>query len=110
MNASLALISALAVAVSTAAHAQSPPSASCEMQLAVRLTPDVPNPRDAGFLSSLLDNETGYELTLRRQEAGSIVVLDLSGRGSAASCRQVVETMRRDGRVLSVDLRTHFTR
>ena len=110
MNASLVLMAALAIAVGNAAHAQSLAPASCEMQLAVRLTPDVANPSDAGFLSSLLTNETSYELKLQRQEPGSIVVLDLTGPGSAASCSQVVETMRRDARVQSVNLRAHLTR
>jgi hypothetical protein len=104
MNASLVLIAALAVAACPAAHAKSLAPASCEMHLAVKLTPDVPNPRDSGFLSSLLNRNTGYHLSLQRQETGSVIVLDLSGPGPEDSCRQVVRTMQRDGRVLRVDM------
>jgi len=33
--------------------------AVCNMRLSVELTPDVPNPVDLGFLSSLLSNQAG---------------------------------------------------
>jgi hypothetical protein len=79
------------------------PPAACDMRLNVGLTPDVPNPRDEGFLSSLLSNNPAYRLTFLRQGPGA-VVLDLTGPGPAYSCRRVVETMRRDGRVLSIDV------
>jgi hypothetical protein len=79
------------------------PPAPCDMRLSVGLTPDVPDPRDAGFLSSLLGNHPGYQLTLQRQDQDS-VVLDLTGPGPAYLCRQVVDSMRRDARVLSVDV------
>jgi hypothetical protein len=104
MNATPVLIVALAVIGCSTAHAKSLSAAGCEMHLAVKLTPDVPDPRDGGFLSSLLNSNTGYRLTLQRQEAGSVIVLDLTGPGTRDSCRQVVETMRRDGRVLRVDM------
>ncbi|HKU13226.1 MAG TPA: hypothetical protein VJQ52_02470 [Steroidobacteraceae bacterium] len=73
------------------------------MHLAVKLTPDVPNPADVGFLSSLLNVNTGYKLTMQRQEAGSVIVLDLAGPAAAGGCGQVVDTLRRDGRVIRVD-------
>jgi hypothetical protein len=78
--------------------------AVCDMRLSVELTPDVPNPRDEGFLSSLLSNHAGYQLTLRRERNGSVIVLDLTGPGPDCSCRNVIETMRRDARVRSVDV------
>jgi hypothetical protein len=102
MNATSVLIVALAVTGCSTAYAKSLPSASCEMHLAVKLTPDVPDPHDGGFLSSLLNRNTAYRLTLQRQETGSVIVLDLTGPGPEDSCRQVVETMRKDGRVLHV--------
>jgi hypothetical protein len=55
---------------STTASAASPQS--CDLQLAVTLTPDVPNPSNDEFLSSLLSNNTGYELTLRQQPNSSV--------------------------------------
>lgn len=78
------------------------PLASCDMQLTVELTPDVPDPRDDGFLSSLLGSHTGYQLTLRQQPNSSSVVLELTGPGPSYRCDQVVDAMRKDGRVQSV--------
>jgi hypothetical protein len=82
--------------------AEAAPPAPCDMRLSVELTPDVPNAGDAGFLSSLLGDHSGYQLTLRRQRDGSVLVLELTGPGSDYLCRNVVEAMRKDGRVLSV--------
>jgi hypothetical protein len=87
-------------AASDAAGAASP--VPCAMRLSVELTPDVPNPRDLGFLSSLLSNHPDYQLTLQHQYDGSVIVLDLAGPGPEYQCQNVVETMRRDARVLSV--------
>jgi hypothetical protein len=93
-------------AVSSTSVAVPPPP--CDMNLSVALTPDVPDARDAGFLSSLLGNHPGYQLTFQRQDRDS-VVLDLTGPGPAYICRKVVDTMRRDARVLSVDVQREPT-
>ena len=85
---------------SVAAHADSP--AECSMHLVVELTPDVPNPHDAGFLSSLLNDHPEFQLSWVKQVDMSFVALDLTGPGPLDRCANVVETMRRDGRVLSV--------
>ena len=95
---SLALASA---AASNAAAAATP--ASCDLELTVALTPDVPNPRDRGFLSSLLSNHPAYQLVLREQRDSSVIGVELTGPDYG--CRDVVDTMRRDGRVLSIDAR-----
>ena len=87
-------------AASSTANAASP--APCAMRLSVELTPDVPNPRDPGFLSSLLSNHPEYRLTFLQQDDDSVVVLDLGGPGPEYRCQNVIETMRRDGRVQSV--------
>jgi len=94
---SLALASA---AASTAATASAP--RPCDLQLTVALTPDVPNPSDPGFLSSLLSNYPSYQLILLQQRDSSIIGVELTGPGPESGCRDVVETMRKDGRVLSV--------
>jgi hypothetical protein len=78
------------------------PAVSCDLELTVALTPDVPNPRDPGFLSSLLSNHPAYRLILREQRDSSDIGVELTGPGPESECRDVVETMRRDGRVLSV--------
>jgi hypothetical protein len=79
------------------------PGRPCVVELSVELTPDVPNPRDPGFLSSLLSNQPGYHLTLRRVSSETVIVVDLSGLGPADRCQNVIETMRKDGRVLAVN-------
>ena len=84
------------------------PPSPCDVHLSVALTPDVPDVRDAGFLSSLLGNHPGYQLTFQRQDQDS-VVLDLTGPGPAYFCGKVVDTMRRDARVLSVDVQREPT-
>jgi hypothetical protein len=78
--------------------------AMCDMRLSVELTPDVPNPVDSGFLSSLLSNQASYRLTLRGWRPGSIIVIELTGFGPDSRCQDVVEAMRRDGRVLSIQV------
>lgn len=74
----------------------------CDMQLVVELTPDVPDPRDPAFLGSLLSNESGYLLTFVREVGDSSIVVELSGPGPEDRCQEVLEVIRKDGRVLSV--------
>jgi hypothetical protein len=82
--------------------------APCNMRLSVELTPDVPDPRDVGFLSSLLGDHPDFELSLRRMRHGSVIVLELTGPGPDYRCQDVVEAMRKDGRVLSVRAREEY--
>ena len=82
--------------------ASAAPSAPCDLQLTVELTPDVPDTSDAGFISSLLNNHADYRLELLRQDGPSLIELDLVGPGPEYLCQSVIETMRRDARVLSV--------
>ena len=101
----LALVAAvMSVAVLGSNTATAAPPAPCDIRLIVELMPEVPDPRDTGFLSSLLSNHPGYRLTLRRQDDDTVIVLDLTGPGPDYRCQSVVEAMRRDGRVLSVQL------
>jgi hypothetical protein len=76
----------------------------CDMRLNVELTPDVPDPLDSGFLSSLLSNRTSYRVTLLGRRPGSVIVIELNGPGPEYLCRDVVDAMRKDGRVLSIRL------
>jgi hypothetical protein len=74
----------------------------CSMRLSVEVTPDVPNPGDGGFLSSLLGNNAGYQLFLLRVVDDTHVVAQLQGPGPAERCQAVVDSMSNDGRVLSI--------
>ena len=91
------------LAVGTAAAAQ---RTECDVQLTVELTPDVPDPGDPGFLSSLLNNHPDYRLELLQMIDAALVELDLSGPGPGYLCEGVVETIRKDARVLSVRTNT----
>jgi hypothetical protein len=77
----------------------------CDVRLSVHLTPDIPNPLDPGFLSSLLENHPGYRLILRRVVDDTNLELELFGPGRLAECQDVVQSMQADGRVL--DVRVH---
>ena len=82
------------------------PTASCNMRIRVELTPDVPQPLEAGFISSLLGNHAAYRLTLRQQDPynTSVVALDLAGPAPELGCREVINSMRKDARVVSIDV------
>jgi len=96
------IVSAAMLAAVLASHIAVASAAVCNMRLSVELTPDVPNPVDSGFLSSLLSNQASYRLTLQGWRPGSILVIELSGSGPDSRCQDVVEAMRKDGRVLSI--------
>ena len=85
--------------------AEAAPPAQCDVRLIVQLTPDVPDPRDPGFISSLLGDQVDYQLTLWQVRSASVVVVELSGPGPDYRCRRVANTIRKDGRVLSVHVR-----
>jgi len=75
----------------------------CSMRLSVEVTPDVPNPGSGAFISSLLGNHVGYQLFLLRVVDDTHVDLQLQGPGPDEACQAVVDSMRNDGRVLSID-------
>jgi hypothetical protein len=75
----------------------------CSMRLSVEVTPDVPNPGNGAFISSLLGNHTDYQLYLLRVVDDTHVILRLQGPGPAERCQAVVDSISNDGRVLSID-------
>lgn len=75
----------------------------CSMRLSVEVTPDVPNPGNGAFISSLLGNHTDYQLFLLRVVDDTHVNLQLQGPGPAERCQAVVDSMRNDGRISSID-------
>jgi hypothetical protein len=78
------------------------PAALCDVRLTVELSPEVPNPRDAGFLSSLLGKYPNYQLILRRQRSDFVLDLELVGPDTDYRCQNMVESLREDARVLFV--------
>jgi hypothetical protein len=95
----LCMLAFVALLVSSAAVAS---PAQCDLRLTVGVALDVPDPRDKGFLSSLLGNHPGYRLTLLRQHNESTIDLYLTGPGPNYRCVNVVKAMREDARVESV--------
>jgi len=93
-------IALCAVAIGAIANAAGVPE--CSLRLVVELTPDVPNPRDPEFLSSLLSNHPSYRLIWVGAQDAFHSILDLSGPGPDSACQDVVQTMRKDARVVSV--------
>jgi hypothetical protein len=97
-------VSAALLAAVLAGDVAAASPAMCSVRLSIELTPDVPDPLDSGFLSSLLNNQLSYRLTLLGRQPGSVIVTELEGPGPEYRCRNVVEAMRRDGRVQSIRL------
>jgi hypothetical protein len=85
-------------AASTPARSAEP---VCDMRLAVQLTPDVPDPRAASFLSSLV-GDPGYQLIWRGKRDDAMTELELTGPGPDYRCQAVVDAMRKDSRVQSI--------
>jgi hypothetical protein len=97
-----AVLRAALLATVLASNIAAASPAVCNMRLSIELTPDVPDPLDSGFLSSLLNNQVSYRLTLLGRQPGSVIVTELAGPGPEYRCQNVVEAMRKDGRVLSI--------
>lgn len=98
----LSLAVTLLVALLASRTATAAPQVQCDVHFTVELTPDVPDPTDAGFLSSLLNDHPGYHLELLREIDSALLELQLSGPGPGYLCAGVIDTMRKDGRVLSI--------
>ena len=77
---------------------------ACAARLTVEVSPSVPRAADDGFLSSLLNNHFTYRLDLLRQDASSVLEVELTGPGPDYRCRKVIEAMRRDARVQSIQV------
>jgi hypothetical protein len=100
------LATALAQLAPASGTAAAVTAAPCDMRVRVELTPDTPQPPDAAFVSSLLSEHSAFRLTLRQQDLAnpSVIALDLRGPGPDAACREVVNSMRKDARIVSVEV------
>lgn len=106
-NCSRALVAVAAVALlavlgrpSTAAAQE----AVCDVRLTVEVSPSVPHITDDGFMSSLLNNHFAYRLELLRQNGFSVIEVDLRGPGPYYRCESVIEAIRKDARVQSIQV------
>ena len=88
-----------------AADPDPPPPSVCARRLTLELTPDVKSPVEQGFLSSLLGNQPAYRLNFLADRHGWTIDFELSGPRPDYLCDNVVEYMRKDGRVFSIVVR-----
>ena len=100
--AAVAIVPVFALVAATI-NAQPIAAPKCAMRLSVEVTPDVPNPGNGEFISSLLGNHTEYQLFLLRLVDDTHVDLQLQGPGPDDRCQAVVDSMRNDGRILSIE-------
>ena len=78
----------------------------CAARLTVEVSPSVPQAADDGFLSSLLNNHFTYRLDLLRQDSSSVLEVELTGPGPEYRCEKVIEAMRKDARVQSIEVQS----
>jgi hypothetical protein len=98
------VVAAVLLQLTSPGTAAEPLPVTCDLRLLVELTPDVPDPREGDFLSSLLGNHVNYRLAFQQQNDDSVFVLELIGPGPTYACQKVVDDMGRDGRVLSIEI------
>ncbi len=72
----------------------------CRARLEVKLTPDVPNPRDPSFLSALAANPL-YQLTWV-SGTDSMAVYDLTGPATDYQCEEEIKRLRRDAHLMDL--------
>ena len=79
----------------------------CRLKLAVRFSPEVPNPRDPAFLSSL-EGRPGFRLVWEGgSKANMSQTLELIGPGPGYRCMRELERMRSDARVIDIRVVGH---
>ena len=101
VTAAAAVLGLLAAYTVSADDPVAPPK--CSMVLSVEVTPDVPNPGNGAFISSLLGNHTEYQLFLLRVVDDTHISLRLQGPGPNERCQAVVDSISNDGRVQSIE-------
>ena len=105
MSTTLRAVALIGAAMVTTGLADTAHAAVCDRSLTVELTPDVPDPRDSGFLSSLLSNQVDYQLIFRGKVDDTNIAVELIGPGPGYRCQEVIDTLSRDARVVSVNVR-----
>lgn len=103
----LALGSAFGLWAGGAAPAIAQSVKPCHLKLVVQFSPEVPNPRSPGFLSSL-EEQPGFRLVWKGgSNASASQTLELSGPGPEYRCEREVARMRNDARVISIQVAGH---
>jgi hypothetical protein len=74
----------------------------CTLQLNVQVTPDVENPRDPGFLSTLAGNPAYSLIFVRTSDEGDAEVLQLSG--PPGTCHSQVEIMKMNSHIINIEV------
>lgn len=69
----------------------------CRAQIEVKLTPDVPNPRDPSFLSALVANPLYQLLWIRGTD--TTIVYELRGPATDYNCEGEIKLLKRDAHV-----------
>ena len=92
-----ATAAAVAMALSSVARAG---DASCQVRLALQLTPDAAATSSPGFLSSLIADPRYSLKWIRGSDTTAIV--DLSGPGNDAQCQQGMDVLSRSAHIVSI--------
>ena len=72
----------------------------CRAQIEVKLTPDIPNPRDPSFLSALAANPLYQLLWIRGTD--TTAVYELRGPATDYKCEDEIKLLKRDAHVLDL--------
>jgi hypothetical protein len=100
----LPLAALLLLAACGTASAQQATAPFCQLNFVLELTPDVPNVRDPAFVSSLLGDHGGFRLYLQHVIDDTHLDMSILGPGLRRDCRQVLDDMRKDARVKSIQV------
>jgi hypothetical protein len=92
----LAVAALVAVALGSEAHAEE----SCQVRLALQLTPDAAATSSPGFLASLIADPRYSLKWIRGSDTTAIV--DLSGPGKDEQCQQGMDVLSRSAHVVSM--------
>ena len=99
-----ALLALVLLAVCATAPAQQTTAPVCQLSFLLELTPDVPNVRDPAFVSSLLGDHGGFRLYLQHVVDDTHLTMSILGPGMRRDCRQVLDDIRKDARVKSLQV------
>ena len=97
--AAVPLMGVLGLGSNAAAIAADHPQ-QCNLQLALTLTPDVPNSQDPGFLGAILSSPQ-YRLTWI-SGTDTQATVELTGPGPNSQCQQAVDKLSKDSHVVDV--------